>query len=192
MTNCMPKITVPLSLSFLMSSNTQSCTSLWSPSKPSVENLMLMVVRPIISDSFFPIFVELTTSIWPLYDTKLSIYSNVIWATKTGCAEPGFTSYTCTLMMNLATHSATNRESKVWNLEMEKSWRVTLGSGSLSLESMNQVSKHRNNIIESVTSNVHNQENSSLGTLLGPVDPLDCGGGWEELELEAMVKTSRN
>ena len=57
---------------------------------------------------------------------------------------------------------------------------------------MNHVSKHRNNIIESVTFNIHNQENSSLGTLFGPVDPLDCGSGLEELELEAMVKTSRN
>ena len=63
---------------------------------------------------------------------------------------------------------------------------------SLSLESTNHVSKHRNNIIESVTIKIHNQENSSLGTLLGPMDPLDCGGGLEELELEAMVKTSRN
>ena len=147
MTNCMPKITIPLSLSFLMSPNTQSCTSLWSPSKHFVE---------------------------------------------TGYVEPRFESYTCTWMLNLATHLATNHESKVWNLETEKSWRVKSRSGLLSLESMNQVSKHRNNIIESVTINVHNQENSSLGTLLGPMDLLDCGGGWEELELEAMVKTSRN
>ena len=184
----MPNITVPLSLSFLMSSNTQSFTSLLSPSKPFVENLTLVVVWPITSDSSCTIFVEFTASIWSLYDTKPSTCWNSELFTKTGeWPDLG----TTTKMVNSATHSATNRESKVWNLGTEKLWRMTSGICSC-FESKSHMSIHRHNIIASVTIKFHNQEDLSLLAQLGPVDPLDCGGGKEKLELEAMVKTSRN
>ena len=57
--------------------------------------------------------------IWSLYDTKASICSRNEESEKTGEVAPGGVG-TNTKMVNLATNSATNRESKISNLDTER------------------------------------------------------------------------